>query len=101
MLNGEDEEVATQEEYSEETEAEDDRLQQEEEAHNSKRRGEEGQGCINHEVHVVTGILEAENAEFTVSTSRFSPSLIHCLCELFMYWFCARGYGLRNQRWPR
>ena len=45
------------------------------------------QGRANHEVHIVnwnTLVLEVENAKFTVCTSRFSPSLIHGLCTIFL-----------------
>ena len=55
-----------------------------------------GQVSTSHEVHIVNqniGIWEAENAKFTVCTSRFSPSLIHGLCAilpLFLFHgFCA------------
>ena len=44
------------------------------------------QGGVNHEVHIVnwnTGILAAENAEFTVRTSLFNPSLTDGLCTVF------------------
>ena len=53
---------------------------------NSSSFAGDGQGGTNHEVHIVnrkTGILEVENDEFTVCTSRFSPSPIHCLCSIF------------------
>ena len=46
----------------------------------------DAQGRANHEVQTVnrnTGIFEAECAQFTVCTSRFSPSLIHGLCAFF------------------